>query len=121
MTTPEFETPTLLRALQASQIPHISEVELQEGVAKLLDGLGISYQKEFVLNAEDRIDFLLPGGVGLEIKIQESLTDVTRQLHRYAQCEQITALVLLTTRMAHRRMPGSIGGKPVYIAYQSPL
>lgn len=111
----------VLGALRGCRFNFTCERELQDGVAELLDGLGVEYERERILGAEDRIDFWLPDGVGLEIKIQESLTDVTRQLHRYAGCDEVSVLVLLTTKMNHRRMPEEMCGKPIHVVYQSPF
>ena len=115
------DVPRVASQLRRTQFSYTSERELQEGVALLFDGLGIEYTREHELTQEDRIDFWLDDGVGLEIKIQESLTSVTRQLHRYAQCDSVRALILLTTKMAHRKMPEEMNGKPLIVVYQRPF
>lgn len=115
------DVPRVAAELRRALFSYTCERELQDGVALLFDDVGIAYTREHELTQEDRIDFWLPGGVGLEIKIQESLTSVTRQLHRYAQCEDVRALILLTTKMAHRKMPEEMCGKPLIVVYQRPF
>lgn len=111
----------VLLEIRRQRFLYTCEKELQDGLAEMLDGLGIPYQREHPLTPTDRIDFLLEEGVGLEVKVQESLTSVTRQLHRYSMCSAITKLILVTTRMAHRKMPAEMSGKPVEVAYLSPF
>jgi hypothetical protein len=60
-----------------------------------------------------RIDFMV-GSVGIEVKVGFSWADVVTQLHRYAQSQMITDLILVTTRMLHT-MPGRMNGKPVTV------
>jgi hypothetical protein len=112
----------VLAQLRRCRFNFTCERELQDGVAQLLDGLGVEYEREHGFGPEDRIDFWFPSdGMGVEVKIQESLTDVTRQLHRYAGRDEVKVLVLLTTKMAHRRMPEEMCGKPIHVVYLSPF
>jgi hypothetical protein len=117
--TPEMEG--VLAALRGCRFNFTSERELQDGVAQMLDELGVEYEREREFGPDDRIDFWFPDGMGIEVKIQESLTEVTRQLHRYAGCDEVRVLVLLTTKMAHRRMPEEMCGKPIHVLYRSPF
>lgn len=101
------------RILSEHRYSYASEAELQAGLAEVLASHGIAFEREVELGAEDRIDFLLPDGLGLEVKVKGSLAQVTRQLHRYAQQEAISGLLLVSTRMQHRAIPRDLNGKQV--------
>lgn len=97
------------------------EIELQEALVSVFDEVSLSHTREASLEGQDRIDFLLEEGVGIEVKIKGSLTDVTRQLARYAESPLVASLVLVTTRSNHRGVPPEIRGKTVHVVYLSPL
>ncbi len=59
-----------------------------------------------------RIDFVCPGGIGIEIKRgQPDRKRIVMQLTRYAACGQISALILVTERTV--AVPNRIHGKPI--------
>lgn len=89
------------------------EKQLQQGIAGVLEVHNIPFEREVTLSAKDIIDFMI-GKIGLEVKIQESFADVARQLHRYAQLEEIDELILVTTKSQHQ-MPAEINGKKVTV------
>lgn len=91
-----------------------NEAELQQAIGAVLTGAGIEHRREVRLTERDRIDFLV-GGVGLEVKVDGSLSAVTRQLHRYAQRPEVGSLLLVTTRPQHRAAPRELCGKPVRV------
>lgn len=91
----------------------IGESELHAAVAKALGASPYTFIPEVVLSPEDRIDFLVAGCVGVECKVGGSPAEVLAQLHRYAQHERISALVLVTARLRHRSVPAELNGKPV--------
>jgi len=94
-----------------------SEALLQEAIAKVFTQDGIAFEREVSIGGRERIDFLVDGVLGLEIKVDGSLSEITRQLHRYAQCERIRELVLATTRTRHRSLPDTLAGKPIHVLY----
>lgn len=89
------------------------ERELQDGLAVVLGPLGAA--REVRLGPTDRIDFLLPGGVGVEVKVDGSLPALTRQVHRYAQRAEISALLIVTSRRRLAALPEEMNGKPVRV------
>lgn len=93
------------------------EIDLQAGVELALAGLGTPYEREYRFDRRNRIDFWLPEpGIGIEIKIQGSVTDVLLQLSRYAAFPQVHGLVLLTTRRTHLQIrENTVEGKPLEI------
>ena len=95
-----------------------SESAFQEGLAQVLRAQGIAHLKEHDLGRDfGRIDFYLPESqTGIELKVKGSPSEVVRQIHRYALCPDIAALVLLTGKRRLTRMPASINGKPLVAA-----
>lgn len=91
-----------------------SEEALQSAIAAALAARGVPFEREVSLSRADRIDFVVLGRVGLEVKVGGALAAVTRQLHRYAQSERLAALMLVTTRTRHLAVPSSLNGKHVW-------
>lgn len=87
-----------------------TEADLQEKIEAALKAIGVSYEREFVLDPKNRIDFLV-GNVGVEIKVKGSLADVTRQVHRYLAFEGVGSLLLVTTRTTHKGLVRTMQGK----------
>lgn len=102
--------PEILGRLESCRFNFTCEAELQEGIANLLP----EFLREYRLSDQDRIDFF-GAGVGIEVKVSGSNSDIIRQLHRYAQSLEITALILFTTKSRHLRgLPSAINGKAVF-------
>ena len=107
-----------LRAtLTKRRLPAATELALQDAIALAFTAAGIAFDREVHLSAEDRIDFLVEGTVGLEVKISGGLSEVTRQLHRYAQHERIGSLVLVTTRMRHLALMREFNAKRIHVLH----
>ena len=107
----------IVKLLESAQLDCSSEAVLQEGIARVLGGAGIRAEREHQLSIHDRIDFFVKReGVGIEVKIGGGLADVTRQLFRYADHDDVKRLVLVTSRLQLRGVPDKIFGKPVRVA-----
>lgn len=91
-----------------------NERDLQDGIALVLAEVP-GVRREYICSPRDRLDFLLPGGVGIEVKVDGSLQALTRQLHRYAERPEITALIVVTSRRSHMQVPTLLCGKPVTV------
>ncbi len=104
----------ILDALGAHRFPCGTEAAMQVGVAGVFEKVGIAFAREHRFSAEDRVDFFVDG-VAVELKIKGSVTDILRQLHRYAQHESVREVLLVTTRNLHRDMPPEMNGKPVRV------
>ena len=94
-----------------------TEKQLGDLVAARLSALGLSFEREVVLDKGDVVDFLLGCGTALELKIDGRPTDIARQLARYAMHERVSSIALITSRMKHRAMPASLAGKPIRVLY----
>lgn len=87
------------------------EYDLHRLVMDALDAAEIPWLHEVRLAPRCRID-LMCGSVGVEIK--RGAVDkarVRQQLARYAACEQVEALILVTEKTVP--LPRSMNGKPV--------
>jgi hypothetical protein len=95
-----------------------SETGLQRGLERVLTDHAIEFVREHNLGADyGRIDFYLPQDkYGIELKVKGSRSEVLRQLHRYAQSPDISALILITGRARLAFAPITICDKPVLAA-----
>jgi hypothetical protein len=96
-------------ALRREQFRHANETELETGIAKVLDSLGLTVRRQVRLSDRDRIDIAVdlprPAGAavtaGIEVKIGGNAGAVRRQLMRYTECPELDALLLVTTVYRH--------------------
>lgn len=89
------------------------EQELHETIAKRLTDAGLSYRHEAPIGIGCRIDYLV-GDVGIEVKKgKPDAKMLVCQLRRYAACEAIGALVVITPRAV--KLPDAVLGKPVHV------
>ena len=103
----------LCKLLAAQQWRYADESDLQDAIAKLLTSHGLDYQREHHLTEKDIVDFMV-GGIALEVKIKGSASAVIRQLKRYADCDSVQCIVLVTTRRLHAaKVPWQLSGKQV--------
>ena len=89
----------LVELLRSHRFRFSSEEELQSMVERVLKEAEIPHQREWDLGAAGRIDFLVEGDIGLEIKTKGSPTQVAAQVLRYCERDEIDCVVLLTARM----------------------
>lgn len=109
----EIDIGFLKRLIESHRFIFANESELQAAIAQVLTDAGLEFSREVSLSRNDRIDFLV-GDIGIEVKVEGGLAEVTRQLHRYFQFEQIGSVLLITTRMRHAmNLPASINDKPL--------
>lgn len=99
-------------ALQAMRPPFaLYEMDIHAMVGNRLQEAGIAYIHEARIGKGCRIDYLV-GDVGIEIKKGKPQPAVlARQLCRYAACEGVASLIVVTQRSV--AVPKAIGGKPV--------
>ena len=114
-----MESDALAATLRGRRFRYDSEADLQAGIAIVLEELELPFQKEHRLDGKSRIDFLVDGGTGIEVKVGGSLTALTRQVHRYVQHSEITSLIIVTTKSAHRNMPIKIDWKYIEVVWIS--
>lgn len=94
------------------------ELELQQAVYTVLREANLQVVREKHLSRRDRPDFIVGGAIAIELKIDGGLTEILRQVSRYAQLPGIQAVILVTTRQMHAlQMPDCLCGKPVRVVH----
>jgi len=89
------------------------EKSVQAAIAVVLDSHGIAYKREVKLSEGDIVDFMLPGGVAVEVKLNKAQKrEIFRQCKRYCEHEQVKVIVLMTATIMG--FPPEIEGKPAY-------
>jgi len=102
----------IIDAISALRAPlQQGEYDLHRLVMDALDAASIPWEHEVKLAPRCRID-LLCGGVGIEIKRGKvEPARVKEQLRKYAACEQVQGLILVTEKTVP--LPHTMNGKPV--------
>lgn len=91
-----------------------SEKAVQEELSRVLDAAGMRHKREVELSPGNVVDFMVEGGIAIEVKIKAPKRSIYRQCERYCEHPQVEALVLATaTAMG---FPQKIHGKPCWVA-----
>ena len=91
-----------------------NEKELQAGIDKVFRTLGGVFFAEHRFSAEDIVDFYWPEKmVAVEAKIDHSLSDLTRQIHRYVQHDEVLGILLVTSKTRLANLPEEMNHKPI--------
>ena len=101
--------------LKSTKFRWTTERELQDGIQVTLTQYGIGFSREHILSETDRIDFLLFGGIGIEVKTRGAIVPLLAQLGRYSEHACISSLVVVTARIQLSRLPSTIGGKAIQV------
>lgn len=108
----------LTKMLSTWKLEVLTEDRMQACLATVFEEEAIEFAREVSLGKRDRIDFLV-GSVGVECKVSGSDTEVLRQLGRYAECDRIGELLLVTSKASHRSLHGiEIVGKRISVHWQ---
>lgn len=104
----------LSKVLSKYRFNFSNEKDLQAGIGKVFRGMGEEFLAEHHLSDEDIVDFYFPGKkIGVEAKIDHSLSDLTRQLFRYAQHESILGILVVTSKARLANLPEDMNHKPI--------
>lgn len=106
----------LAAILKGYRFNYGNEAQLQEGIRLALEGKGIQFASEVSLTSHDRIDFMV-GRTGVEVKVGHPTASVMRQVHRYAQSEQVDEILLITNRCRHAMVAQEINGKRIEVLF----
>lgn len=115
---------SVVEVLEAVTPNYIDEYTLQAQLADALEHARFTVTREVRLSdGISRIDLVVTvpaftldvpaWSIGIEVKIDSRLSEVARQLTRYANLPELDALILVTTRSRHHHIPTEIAGKPV--------
>lgn len=89
------------------------EKSLQDGIEQVLSMHAIPYKRELAISRKDRPDFMLTGGLAIEVKIKGGLSPLLRQASRYLLDEKITHLLVVGTPSWIGQIPDTLHGKPI--------
>lgn len=104
----------VLQALPLYGYRMSSELALQDGIEEVLKLHDIPFEREAVRGA-DRFDFLCAGGVAIEAKVFGSYSQALRQAERYCRQDDVTAVVICSTRRwCTTGLPQIFHGRPVH-------
>lgn len=87
-----------------------TEQALQDGISDALRA--VPHEREKRLGPKDRPDFVV-GSVAVEVKIGGGLSPLIRQVHRYAQHDCVSEILVVTSRLRLTNLPEFINGKRV--------
>lgn len=108
------DTNEVIMALQNIRINLVrDEFKLQNIIAQRFDQAGIGYDREYKLAPRNRIDFLVVGGIGVEVKKGKPYRrQVVEQLERYTSFPEVNTMILVVER--NLDIPKEINGKKCY-------
>lgn len=107
----------LIEVLRSVRFRYSSEEDLQLGIDQVLRNRSVVFEREVRLDPHNRIDFLVEGGIGIEVKIDGSVEELGRQVLRYLLHERVQEVVVVTTRATHRDLPPTLEGKRITVVY----
>jgi aromatic ring-opening dioxygenase catalytic subunit (LigB family) len=109
---PDERLQQLTTLLNQYRYSYVSEKELQDGIANALEKEGISFKRELCVSKSDRPDFVV-GDIAIEVKIKGSISDLLRQIARYAKHSEIQSILVIGTPHWITRVPASLDGKEI--------
>lgn len=110
----EILTQRVITSLKTIRAPLAQgEYDLHQIVAEALGAQNLSYIHEAKLAPRCRIDFLVEGQVGIELKKgRPSGPKMKEQATRYAASPCVKALIVVVEKWVN--LPNELAGKPVY-------
>ncbi len=96
--------------LRTSRLPLGQEKQMQAAFADKLEAAGFVFEREKRLSPADIIDFLVDGGIGVELKLSGQRAAFVRQCERYCAHDEVKAIIFVTNRAI--TLPPLINGKP---------
>lgn len=102
----------IFEALSQYQYNMKSELDVHDGMQQAFESADIPFKREYKLNEQDIVDFLIDDQLAIEVKIKGRPMDIFRQCERYCKHENVKAIILASSR--HMGLPEEINGKPSY-------
>lgn len=94
------------------------ETHLQDEIDHILQNSEYEFKREYTLDPHSRVDFhLTESNIGVEAKVGSGVNQVMRQIHRYNSYDQISGIILITSRAKHTSIPLELNHKPVRIVF----
>lgn len=104
----------LITIIERNRFPLHDEIRTQTSIEIAFNAAAVIFTREERLSESDIVDFLCDGGIACEVKIKGRRMAIYRQLERYAQHENVRAILLVTA--LPMGLPEFIKGKPTFIA-----
>lgn len=118
MPTEELTIAAVAKLLNGYRLRFSNEALLQADVAKVLKLAEVEFHAEWSFSKSDRVDFWIPSiGLAMECKVDGGPSPVFSQLLRYAGHECVNAVLLVTSRQAHRLPVESLNNKPFQVVW----
>jgi len=138
---PRTKLNELFDLIRRYRIKYLTEDQMQRQVESIIAGAGLPCCREMILegggrldlgvaypvvlnedrevwkNWKEKVDFGLPFVIAVECKVKGSLYDLLRQCSGYIQHPDVQAVLVVTSRQAHREMPTELHGKPVAVVW----
>src|ERR1700693_133607 len=86
----------IIELLTTHRLPLADEKLLQASISDVFEAASLDFEREVHLGPRDIVDFMVEGGIAVEIKIKGNRRDIYRQLERYCAHDAVTAIVLAT-------------------------
>lgn len=112
--TAEFTLHTVRSLLGQYAFRYSSEVQLHERIADVLSDAGLSFQREVDLDDKNRADFVVDGGIVIEVKVDGDLGSAIAQCMRYASLDGVQGVLLASAC-------GWARGLPEYVRASNPI
>lgn len=90
-----------------------NEKSVQAEMERVFKANGFNHIREYDLDEQSTIDFLMDDGIGIEVKIKGQKRAIYNQCLRYSKIPKIQQLILVTS--VSTGMPNALNGKPIYI------
>ncbi|WP_051356391.1 hypothetical protein [Azorhizobium doebereinerae] len=104
----------IVELLRRRRIDLTDEKRTQADIEQILVESAIPFEREKRLAPGDIVDFLVAGGLAIEVKTGGSKASIYRQLLRYASHEAVTAMLLVSN--VPMTLPPLINGKRAAVA-----
>lgn len=88
------------------------EKSVQSSIERVFKDHGIVHRREVRLSEKDIVDFMIEGGIAIEVKIDGQKRAIYRQCERYCEHPSVKKIVLMTAKTMG--FPVEIKGKPAY-------
>lgn len=88
----------IAHALGSYSYRYGDEAQLHDRLAEVLTAQPCRFDRERRIDARNRFDFLIAGGIVVEVKVDGSLGQALRQIERYAALDDVAAVLLATTQ-----------------------
>lgn len=100
----------LKRLLMGWRFPLTDEKQTQAKIEEALSFSMVPFVREHELGDAGKIDFMVDGNIGIEVKIKGAKMAIYRQCERYCKRDEITHFMLFS--LVPMALPKEIEGKP---------